>query len=66
MKPGYRRHPCGPAIAPAYAVQVTLGELADREASDEEVRDFLRQRLIDQGRSPEEADEFLARMDDEG
>ena len=32
----------------------------DREATDEEVRAFLRQRLIDEGRTPEEADEFLA------
>lgn len=36
----------------------------DREPSEEEVREFLRQRLIDEGRSPEEADEFLARIDD--
>lgn len=35
----------------------------DREASDEEVRAFLRQRLVDEGRSPEEAEDFLARMD---
>ena len=35
----------------------------EREPSDEEVRTFLRQRLINEGRSPEEADEFLARMD---
>ncbi len=32
----------------------------DREPSDEEVRAFLRQRLIDEGRTPEEADDFLA------
>ncbi|MFP5319443.1 MAG: rhodanese-like domain-containing protein [Acidimicrobiia bacterium] len=42
------------------AVQDHFG---DRDASDEEVRDFLRQRLVDEGRSPEEADRFLARMD---
>lgn len=36
----------------------------DREASDEEVRAFLRQRLIDEGRTPEEADDFLERMDE--
>lgn len=35
-----------------------------REPSDEEVRSFLRQRLVDEGRSPEEADEFFARMDE--
>lgn len=43
------------------AVQEHFG---DREASDEEVRRFLRRRLIDEGRSPEEADDFLARMDE--
>jgi rhodanese-related sulfurtransferase len=36
----------------------------DREPSDEEVREFLRQRLIDEGRTPEEADEFLADIDE--
>ena len=35
----------------------------DHEPSDEEVRGFLRERLIGEGKSPEEADEFLARMD---
>lgn len=35
----------------------------DREPSDEEVRGFLRERLISEGKSPEEADEFLAGMD---
>jgi rhodanese-related sulfurtransferase len=35
----------------------------NREASDEEVRAFLRQRLIDEGRSPEEADAFMAQLD---
>ena len=43
-----------------FAVQDHFG---DREPSDEEVRTFLRQRLIDQGRSPEDADRFLAEMD---
>jgi rhodanese-related sulfurtransferase len=38
----------------------------DREPNDEEVRQFLRERLIDEGRSPEEADEFLAGIDDSG
>jgi rhodanese-related sulfurtransferase len=36
----------------------------DHDPSDEEVRDFLRQRLIDEGRTPDEADDFLARMDE--
>jgi rhodanese-related sulfurtransferase len=46
-----------------FAVQERFG---DRAPSDDEVRGFLRERLIDEGRSPEEADEFLARMDEEG
>jgi len=37
----------------------------DHEPSDEEVRGFLRERLISEGKSPEEADELLARMDQE-
>lgn len=44
-----------------FAVQEHFGE---REPTDEEVVAFLRQRLIDEGRTPAEADEFLARMDD--
>jgi rhodanese-related sulfurtransferase len=36
----------------------------DREPSDEEVREFLRQRLIDEGRTPEEADQFMAGIDE--
>lgn len=36
----------------------------DREPSEEEVREFLRQRLIGEGRTPEEADEFLADIDE--
>ncbi len=42
-------------------IQEHFGE---REPSDEEIRGSLRQRLIDEGRSPEEADAFLARMDE--
>ena len=38
-------------------------EFGDKEVSDEEVRAFLRKRLIDEGRSPEQADEFLAGLD---
>ena len=34
----------------------------EREPTDGEVRGFLRQRLIDEGRTPEEADDFLARI----
>jgi rhodanese-related sulfurtransferase len=36
----------------------------DREPSDQEVREFLRQRLIDEGRTPEEADEFMVAVDE--
>lgn len=35
----------------------------DREPSEEEIQGFLRQRMIDQGKTPAEADEFLANMD---
>ena len=42
-------------------IQEHLGE---REPSDEEVRAYLRQRLVNEGRSPEEADEFIARIDE--
>ena len=42
-----------------FAVQDHFG---DADPSDEEVRAFLRQRLVDEGRSPEEADEFLANL----
>lgn len=48
-------------LSVVFAVQEHFG---DREPSDEEVRGFLRQRLIEDGKSPEEADAFLARMDD--
>ena len=44
-----------------FDIQEHFGE---REPTDEEVRAFLRQRLIDEGRSPEEADAFLAGMDE--
>jgi len=44
-----------------FAVQDHFG---DADPTDEEVVAFLRQRLIDQGRSPEEADEFMAKLGD--
>lgn len=46
-----------------FAVQAHFG---DREPSDEEVRGFLRQRLIDEGRSEAEADRFMASLDGPG
>lgn len=42
------------------AVQEHFG---DSEPSDEEVRAFLRDRLISQGKSPEEADEFMSQIE---
>ena len=39
-------------------------QFGDSDPSDDEVRRFLRQRLIDEGRSPDEADQFLASMDE--
>lgn len=44
----------------ALAVQERFG--VGVEPSEEELKDFLRERLIDEGRSPEEADAFLAQM----
>jgi len=43
-----------------FAVQEHFG---DQKASEEEMQAFLRQRLIDEGKTPEEADKFLADMD---
>ncbi len=37
----------------------------DRQPSEEDVRAFLRERLIAEGKTPEEADEFLANMSDD-
>lgn len=42
-----------------FAVQEHFG---DRKPSEEEIQGFLRQRMIDQGKTAEEADEFLATM----
>ncbi len=44
-----------------FDIQEHFGE---RQPTEEEIRAFLRQRLIDDGHSPEEADAFLARMDE--
>lgn len=45
-----------------FAAQEHFG---DRQPSDEEMRTFLRERLVSEGKSAEEADEFLARMGQE-
>jgi hypothetical protein len=36
----------------------------DREPAESELRDFLRERLVAEGRSPEDADRFLAELGD--
>jgi rhodanese-related sulfurtransferase len=46
-----------------FAAQERFG---DRQPSDEEMREFLRDRLVSEGKSPEEADEFLSRLGDDG
>jgi len=38
---------------------------ADSEPSDEELRSFLRDRLVAEGHSPQEADQFMAGIDDQ-
>ncbi len=43
-----------------FAAQAHFG---DREPTDEEMKSFLRQRMIDQGQTPEAADRSLAAMD---
>lgn len=52
----------GEFLETIFAVQEHFG---DRDPSEEEIQVFLRQRMIDQGKSPEEADRFLATMGDE-
>lgn len=37
----------------------------DREPSEDDIRGYLRERLLEEGRSPEEADEVMARITDE-
>ncbi len=48
-------------------VQAVSDHFGDREPSEDDIRSFLRERLIADGRSPEEADRALAAMaDDQG
>ena len=42
------------------AIQERVGEGV--EPTEEQIREFLRERLINEGRTPEEADDFLDRM----
>ena len=44
----------------ALAVQARFG--ADAQPTEEQIRGFLRERMISEGKSPEEADQFLAEM----
>jgi hypothetical protein len=44
------------------AVQERFG---DEDPTEEQLRSFLHERLVSEGRSPEEADQFLAEMDEE-
>jgi hypothetical protein len=46
-----------------FAVSERFG---DREPTEAELRAFLREHLIAEGRSPEQADEVLSRMDADG
>ncbi len=47
-------------LAVMSGIQERFGE---REPTEEELRQFLRERLVAEGRTPEEADTFLADMD---
>jgi rhodanese-related sulfurtransferase len=55
---GYQRLPAD-FMSLTLEVQQHFG---DREPSEEEIRAYLRERLIDEGHSPEEADEIMARI----
>jgi hypothetical protein len=44
-----------------FAVEEHFG---DHQPTEEELRSFLRDRLLDEGRSPEEADEIMSRLDE--
>jgi hypothetical protein len=44
----------------ALAIQERFG--ADAQPSEEQIRGFLRERMISEGKTPEEADAFLAGM----
>jgi len=46
-------------------MEAVAEHFGDREPSDAELRSYLRDRLVAEGRSPEEADRFMAELDDE-
>jgi CBS domain-containing protein len=45
-------------------MEAVAKHFGDREPSDAELRSYLRDHLVDEGRSPEEADRFMAELDD--
>ncbi len=46
-------------------IEAVEEHFGDRDVSEDDVRSFLRQRLMDEGRTAEEADRFVASMADE-
>ncbi|MDQ6796417.1 MAG: hypothetical protein M3011_00090 [Actinomycetota bacterium] len=46
-------------------MEAVADHFGDGEPSDEELRSFLLDRLVAEGRSPEEADQFMAGIDDQ-
>jgi len=46
-------------------MEAVADHFGDSEPSDEELRSFLRDRLVAEGRSPEEADQFMAEIGDQ-
>ncbi|MBW3626770.1 MAG: hypothetical protein KY412_04090 [Actinobacteria bacterium] len=56
----------GVAAAVVETAQAVQEHFGDRQPSEEEVGEFLRERLVAEGRSPEEADRILQGADDTG
>ncbi|HEV2767188.1 MAG TPA: hypothetical protein VGV63_05710 [Acidimicrobiales bacterium] len=56
----------GVAAAVVETAQAVEEHFGDRQPSEEEVGEFLRERLMAEGRSPEEADRILQGADDTG
>ncbi len=44
-------------------MEAVAAHFGDREPPEDELRSFLRDRLVAEGRSPEEADQFMAELD---
>ncbi len=47
-------------------MEAVAEHFGDEDPSDEDLRRFLRDRLMSQGRSAEEADQFMAEIDQQG